>query len=836
MRRRQLQSPPPENVFSAAVECAQLGVWDANLVANTCYYSPSWKQMLGYEDGELTNHPDLWLDFIHPDDREQALESGNSHIDGHAVAVESEFRLRHRDGRWIWVLDRGRVIERDAMGRPTRMIGVQTDITAQKEAASALALLNQRIELALDTGGIGLWSFELDTERTVWDGRMREIFGLGAGPEDVPRQTWHSCLHPEDAAAAELATERLLTHGEPVSMTYRILRPDGMMRHVFALSRIVRFEDAPALLVGSICDVTAQMESAEALAAEKERLRVILGSIGDAVIAADPAGEITFANPAAERLLGDDQSTLIGRLVPDVLPLRHEQSGAPLRCASEEALRLRHMIERDEPAVFRNKLGEQRCVRDLASPVFSSAGEVVGTVLVVQDTTRERVRQRELAHLARHDGLTDLLNRTAFDAALSNVLVETDGAAAHALLYIDLDRFKLVNDTVGHAAGDLLLKLVAKAMVAALPGDALVARLGGDEFAALVKVNGPDDAYQAGCDLVRAIGAQRLSYGDQSHAVGASVGMVLLGASTPDALTALSLADAACYLSKSRGRNKVSIHDPASRQHHDAFAEVRAASELLQALKESRIVLYGQEIRALSSAGGSGPVERIEVLARLIGSDGTLIMPKAFIPAAERFDLMGVLDRRVIRLALDALLAASLEPRDQPLVAVNLSAMSISDPELWSFVEAQLRETGIAAGRLCFEITETVAVNNFTAAERFVRSARKAGCKISLDDFGSGLSSFSYLRSFPVDCIKIDGDFVRDIAGSAFDQAICSAIGTIAAKLGMEVVAECIEGPDAIDVLKAQGIGFGQGYWLHRPEPLVHLLGRNSQKRLMSLS
>ncbi|WAJ29492.1 EAL domain-containing protein [Antarcticirhabdus aurantiaca] len=809
--------------FAVALDCAELGVWDADLVNNACYYSPSWKRMLGYGDDELRDHPDLWLDFIHPDDRERALASGDSHLEGEAESVECEFRLRHRSGRWIWVLDRGKVVERNAAGRPTRMIGVQTDITAQKEAAARLALLNQRIELALDASGIGLWSYETETGRTSWDARMREIYGLGPGPEEVPQGTWHARLHPDDAAAAEAAASALLAEGTPVRMTYRILRPDGAVRHIFALSRLVHPPHQPPLVVGSIWDVSEQVEVSDKLAAEKERLRVILRSIGDAVIATDAEDAITFANPAAERLLLAEQADLLGRRTADVLPLRQERTGvllppsAPLACAE------RRTTERDEPALFERRDGERRVMRDTASPLYDAAGAVVGTVLIVQDVTREQARQRELAHLARHDGLTDLLNRSSFDKALARAVEDPAKRAGLALLYVDLDRFKMVNDTAGHAAGDALLKLVAKAMAAVLPAGAKIARLGGDEFAVLMEASGPDAAYRAGGDVVKAVGSQQLSWGGRVHGVGASVGIVLLADAGPDPLTALSLADAACYASKSRGRNKVSLHDPAGGAAAGGFAEVRAASELLQALKENRLRLFGQEIRDLSDPARRS--RRIEVLARLAGVDGSLIMPGTFIPAAERFDLMGVLDRRVIRQSLDIL--AGLRPASEaPVLSINLSAMSLSDPELWSFVEAQLGETGQPAERLCFEITETAAVNNFAAAERFVRDARRAGCRVSLDDFGAGLSSFGYLRRFPVDGIKIDGAFVQDVARNGLDQAICAAVGTIARELGVEVVAERVPDAEGVELLRARGIGFGQRLYLHRPEPLAWLLDR----------
>ena len=807
------------NRWSFALESAGLGVWDANLVTGQCYYSSTWKKMLGYREDELGDSGDLWLELIHPDDKQRAIKSGERHIAGEIPQIETEFRLRHKDGHWVWVLDRGRVVEWDATGKPTRMIGVQTDITEQKNTAHQLELLNERIQLALDAGQVGLWHFNIETETVLWDRRMREIFGIGPGPEEVPRATWHKLLHPDDAAMAERAIEATYETGEPMKMSYRIIKPDGEVRYVFALARLVRREGMPAMLMGSIWDITEQVQSAEALAREKDLYRVTLQSIGDAVLTTSVDDTITFVNPAAERLLLRPAAELIGSHVGEVLCLVDEKSGHVLTSSTMRAMESRSTVDRVEDAVVVRTDGERRSIRDLASPIFNAGGGVAGSVLVVQDITNARNLQRELSHAATYDALTGLLNRRAFETAVTPILARSDGT--HSLLYIDLDRFKMVNDTLGHAAGDALLKMATASMKDALPDDAIIGRLGGDEFAALVRSTRSEGAQEIASHLIDDIRKLRLEWGGKIQEIGASVGIVLLNDPGLTLNDAIARADAACYTAKAEGRNRTAVYDDNTGAARHNLASVQAASSILEALAEGRIEIYGQQIREISDT--TEHTVYIEILSRMRATDGTIIAPTEFIPAAERFGLMGAVDRWIIEHTLERY-GGSLMGADNVAIALNLSANTISDPTLWSFVKATIDRTHVSPSRLIFEITETTAVNNYEAAEFFVKEARAAGCRISLDDFGAGLSSFGYLHHFKVDSIKIDGTFIEKLSNSRLNQAVVASIGGIARELGVDVVAEHIEDTDAVGILRSLGVGYGQGFLFHRPQPLDSLL------------
>ncbi|MDX8482745.1 EAL domain-containing protein [Mesorhizobium sp. VK24D] len=676
--------------WALALDRAQLGVWDWNLAIGDCYYSPTWSRMLGYAEGELANTSDLWLKLTHPDDRERALASGDRHIAGLVDSIETELRLKHKDGHWVWVLDRGGIVERDAEGKPLRLMGVQTDITKQKEAEAALDEVNVRFRLALAASGTGIWHYDIGTNKSYWDARTREIFGLVSDTDEVTADLWHTYLHPDDKEATERA--HLPPPGsEGVTATqYRIVRRDGVVRHVESL---VRF-----------------------------------------VVAA------------------------------------------------------------------------------------GSAGQILGTV---RDITEEKKRAQELAFAAHHDALTGLLNRAAFD----RLLAENIGAADRlplAVFYVDLDYFKALNDYAGHAAGDVALRSVAAGIRASLPPSAHAARLGGDEFALLVPKCDDACAERLARAVLAAVRHADLGTAATSRRLAASIGIAFVRDRNITVADALACADDACYAAKAGGRDRFAVFSAETASGAGALNAARLAAKLVDAMEDGHLKLFGQEIHRLGRPWEDS--RHIEVLARLEGRNGKLIPPGEFMPVAERFGLAARLDRWIIRTALTrhgkAMRSGAVS------LDFNLSAQTLSDPQLWDFVDAAIAESGAPAPAIGFEITETAAVTNFDAAEQFVRRARQRRCRVSLDDFGAGMSSFEYLRRFPIDAIKIDGSFIEHIADSRFDREIVSAIAGIARSMGAAVVAEKIEERSALEILTSMGVAYGQGYFLHRPEPLEGIVAR----------
>jgi diguanylate cyclase (GGDEF)-like protein len=454
-------------------------------------------------------------------------------------------------------------------------------------------------------------------------------------------------------------------------------------------------------------------------------------------------------------------------------------------------------------------------------------GTAIGSVLAIQDITAARAMQRDLEYVATHDTLTGLRSRVAFEMALAGLIARArTEREQHALLYVDLDRFKIVNDIAGHAAGDALLKKVAGILEAIVEPRDLVARLGGDEFAVLLPGCTAEEAEEKAQRILQRIGSERFLWSDKQHEVGASIGVSSIDQDSAGAESVLAHADIACYSAKAAGRNQVAVYrsDVGDASRH--MADLRIASGISEAVDQDQFCLYAQEIRELAQPLARG--RHVEILTRMIAPDGTVVSPGAFIPAAERFDLMGALDRWVLRNTIHRF-GAEIMAVPFLSVAVNLSANSLSDPGLWDFVAGEISAGCLDPARLTFEITETAMINNFAAAERFVADARRLGCRVSLDDFGSGVSSFAYLQRFEVDAIKIDGSFVRTMATSRYNTTIVRLITEVAAELGVETIAECIEEADVVEALTAIGVRYGQGYLFHRPRPLSEVLAERRE-------
>lgn len=797
-----------DDVWQHALSTARLGVIDRNFTTGACSHSASWKRMLGYEEHELPDHTDLWLSLMHPEDIDKVRDVSRRNVTGEMPFLEAEFRLRHKEGDWRWFLGRGCVVERDeTSGAAVRMIALQTDITEQKLAEHALSHSNTRLRLALSASGIGIWQYDPETDELTWDERMYEIFGVDPGDGAVTRQLWADSLHPEDRVEIEALNEAAIRSGATMELRYRIVRPNEEVRHIVALMKIVMDGQRPKRLIGTNRDVTSEVLAAEALATEKETLRVTLHSIRDAVVATDGKDRISYANDAALQLFGGREEEIIG----DPIETWLEGDGGDRNGGAADAL-----------LTMSGTDGSRRLVRHTAVPIRTgAAGDVSGSVHTFQDVTEERERERELAHAARHDSLTGVLNRGAFEETLGQT-IDAGPSGPFALLYIDIDYFKAINDMAGHAAGDFALRGVTSAMQQCLPANSTIGRLGGDEFAAIIPLANRDDAVRVAECLLDAIRRTQLPAGIRHRRIGASIGIEWVEAETGSATDVLARADDACYAAKAGGRDRVALREQNGRSTR-SLAAIRMASDIGDAMEDGRLTLYGQEIRLVENPWET--CRLMEVLARLVDANGNEIPPADFIPAAERFGMASMLDRWVIRETLEQH-GSTMGSEDGIACGFNLSAQTLSDPSLWPFVRDMIARNGITPRNIVFEITETATVTNFAAAEKFVQQARAAGCRVSLDDFGTGLSSFGYLRRFTVDSVKIDGEFVENIASSRFDRAIVASICGIAGDLGFNVVAERIEDPAALSVLKRLGVKYVQGYLLHQPEPLQSLIDR----------
>jgi diguanylate cyclase (GGDEF)-like protein len=439
---------------------------------------------------------------------------------------------------------------------------------------------------------------------------------------------------------------------------------------------------------------------------------------------------------------------------------------------------------------------------------------------------RQRVRhllasrraERFMMHLAYHDSLTALPNRGYFHQRLSEVLADPAiRGGQHAVMYIDLDQFKIVNDTCGHSAGDQLLRQLAHLLQATLRKDDLVARLGGDEFGVLLIDCDVEQACEVAEKLRETVAGFRFFWESRIFTVGASIGVVPINGDSIPLATVLSAADAACYAAKDAGRNQVQVYRPENEELRQRRTEMGWVNRITRALDEGRFRLRYQPIVALSSC--ERKTDHFEMLVSMVDENGAIVGPDAFIPAAERYNLMPSIDRWVIDSAFRFIGSV---PDAHPLqtCCINLSGASLTDEHLLQYIQGKLIEYGVSPRLICFEITETATIANMNRALRLISELRARGCRFALDDFGTGLASFAYLKHLPVDYLKIDGTFVKDIVRDPVNRAIVKATNEIGHALGIKTIAEYVEDAETLQALRELGVDYGQGFGIARPRPL----------------
>lgn len=556
---------------------------------------------------------------------------------------------------------------------------------------------------------------------------------------------------------------------------------------------------------------------------EKELLEVTLRSIVDGVATTNHQGRITYLNPAAEEMTGWPAAEAIGRPVSEVVSLMHAHSRERLSLGLSDFSRpgAQPRAARDSVLVHRN--GAHRSIEDAAAPILGRNGLAVGAVLVFHDVSPAKKLAAEMSYQANHDLLTGLLNRAAFEHRLDAALATDEPKANGVMMFLDLDQFKVVNDTCGHAAGDALLKQVTTLLLQEIRKQDTLARLGGDEFAVLLESCPLEPAQRVAEAMRQRVSELQFVWEDRPFQLTVSLGLVPFKPHQYTRSDVLRLADSACYVAKEAGRNRVHVHDEGDTAVATRTGELGWYSRLQKALTEDRFVLYAQRIAAIQQDGGDH--EGVEVLIRLQDDDGKIIAPMAFIPAAERYGLMPQIDRWVISKALQMHAGYARQCKLPARFSINLSGATMADLTLVDFVRQQLKTHRVAPELVCFEITETAAVGNFDVAVQMMHGLRELGCRFALDDFGAGMSSFTYLKRLPVDYVKIDGAFVKDMSKDAVDFAMVEAIHNIAHRMGLRTVAEFVQNDTTIEMLRGLGVDYVQGWGVGKPCPLSETPG-----------
>lgn len=633
-------------------------------------------------------------------------------------------------------------------------------------------------------------------------------------------------VHPDDQAAVVERTKRRIA-GETFTgnIEVRIVRKDGTERWMQVSATRVEMADGPAGLLSAL-DITDRKqaeltlrENQARLELERERAQVTLASIGDGVIRTDPEGRIDYLNPVAEHLTGWSLAEAQGQPALRVLQLVDER-GRPIgfdpiaTCLSEG-----RTVELPGSATLVRRDGVEFAVQDSVAPIRDAAGEIRGTVLVFKDVTRIRRLEREMSYLARHDGLTGLINRREFEELMDTCVASACGEGRrHALLYLDLDEFKLVNDTAGHLAGDELLRQLATLLRARIRPNDVLARLGGDEFGILLEDADLDRARRIAEEACAAVRSFRFAWQERSFQVGISIGLVPIDSGMSDRVQLLAAADAACYVAKEAGRGRVHEYQEDDAALVERYGAMQWVHRIQSALEEERFFLIRQEIRPLRPEEGQPEIS--EIFIRMRDEQGQVALPGSFIPAAERYRLISRIDRWVVQNAFRKLVEHQRSSPVELHWAINLSGGSIDEESFLADVLAELDSSGVSPHSILFEITETAAVANLARAQQFIRTLKARGCRFVLDDFGTGLSSFAYLKNLDVDFLKIDGGFVRDVNESSIERALVESIHQIGQLLGIGTIAESMENDEILATLEQIGVNYVQGYGVARPEPL----------------
>jgi diguanylate cyclase (GGDEF)-like protein/PAS domain S-box-containing protein len=849
-----------DQLFRTLAESTTTAIF-VSRVDRVLYVNPACEALTGYSAEELLG--DSSWDLVVPPELLPALrERALARLRGEPVPERYETRILTKDGSERWIDLTAAVIVLDD-GEPAA-VATAVDVTERRQAEVALRESSARLELGEErlraivegtsstTGTdflrslvrhlavalgmeyafvsevadeavtrmrlLALWEKDGYKEPFEYDLRgtpCEHVVGKEASHH--PANVWR--LFPEDRWIVETRIESYIA----VPLFARGGRPLG---HMGVLSTRPLAGDFPAVSILKIFAARAAAEiertlAEEALAKEKELAQVTLASIGDGVIRTDAAGVVDYLNPVAERLTGWSAAEACGQPVTKIFKVIDETTGKPLPNAVERCLAEGRVIEHAGYSMLVRRDGRESAIRDSVAPIRDCQGRTTGSVLAFKDVSQLRGMEREMIYLARHDPLTGLINRREFEKRLQQCLdtAYAEDGREHALFYLDLDEFKVVNDTCGHLAGDELLKQVTSLLRSMVRKTDTLARLGGDEFGVLLEDATLEVARELGERLRAAVRQYRFGWQERIFEIGVSIGLVPITAGSGDMARVLSAADAACYVAKESGRNRMHEYQADDSALAERYGEMQWIHRIHKAFAEHRFCLYRQSIHPLHGDGTEPPL--CELFIRMLDEEGRIATPAAFIPAAERYHLIASIDRWVVHAAFVSLACGTLSHGDTTRFAINLSGQSVGDESFLDYVLAEIEATGISPERIFFEITETAAVGNLAKAMHFIRVLKELGFRFVLDDFGSGLSSFAYLKNLQVDFLKIDGAFVRDMVGSSVQRALVESIHQIGQVMNIRTIAEAVEDRTTLEALREIGVDYAQGYGLSMPEPLI---------------
>jgi diguanylate cyclase (GGDEF)-like protein/PAS domain S-box-containing protein len=610
--------------------------------------------------------------------------------------------------------------------------------------------------------------------------------------------------------------KRLAGEDAPRRLEIQLINGNEQGLWVEVQSTIIDYRGKPAILTIAR-DVSYRKNLEVSLGRSKRQAQYTLESISEGVLTTDGKGVIDYMNRAAEKLTGVSRDEAVGKKSGELFALIDETDRRPLGDPVERCLAMRRRVNMGRRALLvSHKTEQEQSTEITASPIRGPGNEISGTVVVLHDVSEIRGLTRQMSYQATHDALTGLINRREFERRLEEAVDSARGeGAGHILCFMDLDRFKAVNDSCGHLAGDNMLREVAALLKEQVRDSDIVARLGGDEFGLLLTGCPLEKARQIATDVCNSIADYRFVWQDKIFSIGISIGLVEIGHSSGAMQDILSAADSACYVAKQRGRGQVHVYSARDAAVAKERGEIQWLREMQTALSEGGFVLATQPIISFGAQDASGP--SVEVLLRLPDEHGRHALTADFLRPAERYQLMPQIDRWVVQASLSAISRGDIKVARNRSCMINLSGQTIGDEGFLEFVVEALDRSGVAPGRICFEVSESVVAENMQSTQRFIEVLHGIGCEFALDDFGSGLGAFSNLRQLPIDYVKIDGTFTCNLVSDQVNQEMVTAMIKLARTMEFKVVAEQVEEQEDFDWLRDVGVHFAQGYFIEKP-------------------
>ncbi|MGN7974819.1 diguanylate cyclase [Serratia sp. 22264] len=805
-----------ETRFRNALEYSAIGMALVSPQGKWLQVNQALCKLLGYTPEAL--HRLTFQEITHPDDLDADLTQVRDLLDGHISSYTLEKRYIRSDGEHVWALLAVSLV-RDPEGLPLYFISQVEDISELKRTAAENHRLVERITLANQVGGVGVWEWMMHSEVLTWDKRMYELYDLS--PDQTPTLSlWRTLLLPEDRERTDREIASLLEHPRPFILEFRLLTRQGKVRHIRGQGNVILDEQGlPLRMIGTNIDMTEVRNLAGALHEEKERLHITLDAIGEGVISTDDEMHITFMNPVAEQMCGWPLGLAIGMPIAGVVRLTNGKDGEevenPIQCCLQE----NRALSTDYALVLHSRDGHHFDIQQSVSPLKTVDGEVMGAVMVLQDVTASRELMRKLSYSASHDALTGLPNRTSFEKRLKAAIAGAGEKQQHALVFLDLDRFKAVNDSAGHAAGDALLRDIAQLMKHHLRNSDCLARLGGDEFGLILFDCQREQAKSLTQQLVSHISQHPFFWEGKIYHVGASAGITHIDAASGNSGELLAQADIACYTAKHRGRGQVYLYEARQKTMQERQHQVLTRQEVTTIIAEGQLVL---NVTAVAPPKTPQAVCFYQLKLQVMPLDDRSLTRDEFIAAAQLYDLLQELDRWIIGQILTQH-AADIS-RKGLSVALPLATDSLLDAQFQRDLLTTFGASPLQPEALLLMVDDAALLEHAAICKPFIHQLQQLGCKLIVNGFGHDLNAFDELHGQKIDYIRIDERFITNVHCNQMDELMVSMLNSAAHRVQAQTLAGPAHQPITLNTLQAIGVDLVDGDTVALELPLSELL------------